>query len=47
MLYQAHPAIDKTAYMDAGKKYHKTSCTSHPEDEHWDVRNMSKTPSLN
>ena len=23
--------------------YHKTACTSLPEDEHLDVRNMSKT----
>jgi hypothetical protein len=38
-----HPAIDQTAYMDAGKKYHKTARTSLPEDEHLDVRNMSKT----
>ena len=45
-LYQAHPAIDQAAYMDAWKKY-KTACTSLPEDEHWDVRNMSKTLSLN
>jgi len=39
--YPAHPAIDQTAYTD--KKYHKTACTSLPEDEHMDVRNMSKT----
>jgi len=39
---EAHPAIDQTAaYMDAGKKYHRTACL--PEDEHSDVRNMSKT----
>jgi len=43
ILDQAHPAIDQTAYMDARKKYHKTACTSLPEDEHLDVRNMSKT----
>jgi len=42
-LYQAHPAIDQTAYMDTRKKYHKTECTSLPEDEQFDVRNMSKT----
>jgi len=24
-------------------KYHKTACTSLPEDEHLDVQNMSKT----
>jgi len=42
--YQAHPAIDHVAYMDAWKKYHKTACTSLPEDEHLDVRNASKTP---
>jgi len=41
--YQPHPAISQTAYMDAWKKYHKTACTSLPEDEHWDVRTMSKT----
>ena len=41
--YQAHPAIFQTAYMYAWKKYHKTACTSLPEDEHVDVRNMSKT----
>jgi len=41
--YQAHPAIDPTAYMDAWKKYHKTAYTSLPEDENLDVRNVSKT----
>ena len=41
--YHAYPEIDQTAYMDAGKKYRKTACTSLPEDEHLDVRNMSKT----
>jgi len=40
---QSLPAIDQTAYMDAWKKYHKTACTSLPEDEHLDVRKMSKT----
>jgi hypothetical protein len=30
----AHPDTDQTAYMDARKKYHKTACTSLPEDEH-------------
>ena len=25
------------------KNYHKTACTNLPEDEHLDVRNMSKT----
>jgi len=44
---QAHPAIDQTAYMDAWKKYRKTACISLPEDEHLDVRNMSKTLQLN
>jgi len=29
--------------MHAFKKYHKTECTILPEDEHLDVRNMSKT----
>jgi hypothetical protein len=44
----AHPAIDQTAaYIDAKKKYHKTACTSLPEDENWDVRNMLKTLDLN
>jgi len=38
--YQAHPAIDLATYMDARKKCHKTACTSLPEDEHLDVRNM-------
>jgi len=33
-LHQAHPAIDQTTYIDAWKKYHKTACTSLPEDEH-------------
>ena len=41
---QAHPVIDQTANVDAWKKYYKTACTSLPEDEHLDVRNMSKTP---
>ena len=41
--YQAHPAIDQTAYMDACKKYRKTACSSLPDDEHLDVQNMSKT----
>ena len=45
--YQAYPAIDQIACMDALKKHHKTACTSHPEDEHLDVRNMSKTILLN
>jgi hypothetical protein len=38
----AYPAIDKTAYMDARKNYHKTACTSLREDEHLDVRKLSK-----
>ena len=42
-LYQTHPAIDQTTYVDARKKYHKTASTSLPEDEHLDIRNMSKT----
>jgi hypothetical protein len=25
------------------EKYHKTACTSVPEDEHLDAQNMSKT----
>jgi len=33
----------QTAYVDARKKCHKTACTGLPEDEHLDVRNMSKT----
>ena len=33
----------RTDYMDAWKKYHKTACTNLPEDEHLDIRNMSKT----
>jgi hypothetical protein len=41
--YQAHPAMDQTAYVDAWYKYYKTTCTSLPEDKHLDVRNMSKT----
>jgi hypothetical protein len=41
-VYQAHPAIDQTAWMAAWKKYHKIACTSLPEDEHLDGRNMSK-----
>ena len=40
--YQAHPAVHQTAYMEARKQYRKTACTSLPEDEHLDVRNMSK-----
>jgi hypothetical protein len=35
------------AYTDALKKYHKTACTSLPEDAQLDVRNMSKKISLN
>jgi len=42
-MAQAHPDIDETPCMDAWKKYHKTACTSVPEDEHLDVRNMSKS----
>jgi len=42
-MFDTHPDIEQTAYMDAWKKYHKTACTSLPEDEHLDVRNMSKT----
>jgi len=30
-------------YTDAWKQYHKTACTSLPEVEHLNVRNMSKT----
>jgi hypothetical protein len=41
--YQAHPATDHTAYTYVWKKYHKTACRNLPEDEHLDVRNMSKT----
>ena len=40
--YQALLAIDQTAYMDAWNKCHKTADTSLPEDEHLDVRNVSK-----
>ena len=39
----SHPDIDQTADMDACKKYHTTACTILPEDEHLDVRNLSKT----
>jgi hypothetical protein len=39
---QVHPAIEHSAYIDARKKYHKTACTSLPEDELLDVRNISK-----
>jgi hypothetical protein len=38
---------DQTACMDACKIYYKTACTSLPDDEHLDVRNMSKAPELN
>jgi len=41
---QAHSDIDQTACVDAWKKCHENACTSLPEDEHLDVRNMSKTP---
>ena len=44
---EAHPAIHQTAHMDAWKKYPQTLCTSLPEDEQLDVRNMSKTLKLN
>jgi hypothetical protein len=40
---QAYPATDQTAYMDAWKKRHKTSCTSLTEDKRLYVRNMLKT----
>jgi hypothetical protein len=40
-------ATDQTASMDAWKKYHKTACTSLPEDEHLDGGNISKTLYLN
>jgi hypothetical protein len=40
--YQARPSIDQIAYMDAWKKYNKTVWASLPENEHLDVRNMSK-----
>ena len=36
-------AIDQTAYMGAWKKDHRTECADLSEDEHLDVRNMSKT----
>ena len=45
--FMAFLSIDQTAYMDASKKYPKTACTSLPEDEHLDLRNMSKTLQLN
>jgi len=32
-VYQKHPDIDHTAY-EFMTKYHKTACTSLPEDEH-------------
>jgi hypothetical protein len=38
-----YPDIVQTAYMDACKKYHQTACTSLPQDEHLDVRNISMT----
>ena len=38
----AHPDIYQTAHMYAGKKYHKTARTCLPDNEHLDVRNMSK-----
>ena len=41
--YVLDTAIDRTAYMNVWKKYHKTACKSLPEDEYLDVRNMSKT----
>ena len=41
--HQTHPTIDQTTYMDACKKYHQNACTNLPQDEHLDVRNMSKT----
>jgi len=39
------PALSSTRLLIwiQWKKYHKTACTSLPEDEHLDVRNMSKT----
>jgi len=40
-------AIDRTAYMDARKKHHKTTCTSLPDDDHLVLRNVSKTLQLN
>jgi len=40
---QTHPEIHQIAYMDARKKYHKTACTSLPEDENLVVGNMPKT----
>jgi hypothetical protein len=36
-------SLQKTAYMAARNKYHKTACTNLPEDEHLGIRNMSKT----
>jgi hypothetical protein len=35
--------IFMTFYYNFSMKYHKTACTSLPEDEHLDVRDMSKT----
>jgi hypothetical protein len=32
ILHQENPDIDQTAYIVARKKYHKTACTSLPED---------------
>ena len=42
-IFQPHPAIKETGYMDEWNKYNKNVCTSLPEDEHLDVRNMLKT----
>ena len=42
VLWYANPAIDQTCYLDAWKKYRKNYIKSLPEDEHLDVRNMSK-----
>jgi hypothetical protein len=42
-LCTKNPVIDQNAYMDALKKYHKTARKSRPEEEYFDVWNMSKT----
>ena len=39
--------FDAHAYTNTWKKYHRTACTSFPEDERLDIRNMSKTLQLN
>ena len=47
VLQHILPSTRLLIWMHERNTYHKTACTSLPEDEHLDVRNMLKTLELN